>query len=73
MDEQSARHLFHEFHSQDDASKRGLGLGLVLARHLAHLMDGEITFRSKPGEGTRFDLNLPIERPETGEPQPRSP
>ncbi|HZJ16983.1 MAG TPA: sensor histidine kinase [Chthoniobacteraceae bacterium] len=61
FDEASAKRVFHEFHGGTHASRRGVGLGLVIARHLAHLMDGEITFQSKRGEGSQFEVNLPIE------------
>ena len=60
FDEGSARQVFHEFH-RDGASHRGIGLGLVIARHLARLMDGEITFQSKRGEGSQFEVNLPVD------------
>ena len=61
FDEASARQVFHEFHGRDGASHRGIGLGLVIARHLARLMDGEITFQSKRGEGSQFEVNLPVD------------
>jgi signal transduction histidine kinase len=61
FDEASARQVFHEFHGRDGASHGGIGLGLVIARHLARLMDGEITFQSKRGEGSQFEVNLPVD------------
>jgi len=39
----------------------GTGLGLYLARELARLHKGEIVAVSKPGEGSEFVLNLPVE------------
>jgi PAS domain S-box-containing protein len=39
--------------------KDGVGLGLHVARRLAHLMAGDITVRSVPGDGTQFELRLP--------------
>jgi PAS domain S-box-containing protein len=38
----------------------GVGLGLALARRLAELHGGTIDVQSKPGEGSRFTLRLPI-------------
>lgn len=38
---------------------RGSGLGLNLARDLARGMGGNLSFRSKPGEGSVFTLLLP--------------
>ena len=60
FDETSAKQVFQEFHGGEHAGRRGVGLGLVIARHLAHLMDGEITFHSKLGEGSTFEVNLPV-------------
>lgn len=39
----------------------GTGLGLYLARELARLHQGDIVATSKPGEGSEFILNLPLE------------
>ena len=36
----------------------GTGLGLSLARQLARLMSGDLTVRSRPGEGSCFTLWL---------------
>ncbi|MFD0986062.1 ATP-binding protein [Methyloligella solikamskensis] len=38
----------------------GTGLGLFIARKLAELMGGSLTCESKPGEGSRFWLNVPM-------------
>lgn len=54
--EQSQR-LFQKFSQIDSSSTRrhgGSGLGLVIARQLAQLMDGEIGFDSLPGQGSVF-------------------
>ena len=40
-------------------TKGGTGLGLTISRHLARLMNGDLTVRSAPGEGSCFKLWLP--------------
>lgn len=49
-----------------DDTRAGAGLGLDISRRLAHLMGGELTLHSVPGEGSRFCLELPLDEP----PQP---
>jgi len=38
----------------------GNGLGLAISQKLAQLLGGEIGFESKPGQGSRFWLHLPL-------------
>jgi two-component system, cell cycle sensor histidine kinase and response regulator CckA len=40
-------------------TKGGTGLGLTISRHLARLMNGDLTVRSTPREGSCFKLWLP--------------
>ncbi|HEX2167437.1 MAG TPA: ATP-binding protein [Longimicrobiales bacterium] len=40
-------------------TKGGTGLGLTISRHLARLMDGDLTVASEVGEGSCFTLWLP--------------
>jgi len=39
--------------------KEGTGVGLVVVRQILNAHDGKISYRSKPGEGTTFRLELP--------------
>ncbi len=39
---------------------KGLGIGLSIARRMARLLDGDVSFRSRPGRGTVFELRLPL-------------
>jgi signal transduction histidine kinase len=61
IDATSARQVFSEFHGGRQSGREGIGLGLVITRHLAHLLGGEITFQSRVGDGTKFEVNLPRE------------
>lgn len=51
--------IFERFEQGSDAGQ-GSGLGLAIARRLARGMGGEIELRSRPGEGSRFTLALPV-------------
>ena len=62
--------IFEDFHQVDaEVTRRhgGTGLGLPIVRHLLHLMNGEVTVTSAPGEGTTFTVRLPLAREELPE------
>jgi signal transduction histidine kinase len=57
--------IFEEFEqvrpsARGDSLQRGVGLGLAIARKLAHLLDGELRAESVVGSGSRFTLVLPL-------------
>jgi signal transduction histidine kinase/DNA-binding response OmpR family regulator len=63
MDEATQARLFHRFMQGDSSRQRrhgGSGLGLEISRNLARLMNGDITVRSKPGEGSTFTFWMPL-------------
>ena len=63
MDEATLASLFHRFMQGDSSRSRrhgGTGLGLEISRNLARLMGGDITARSKPGEGSTFSFRMPL-------------
>lgn len=58
---QSRHHSSGEF----EFGKRGIGLGLPVARRFARMHGGDITVESEPGEGSRFTVMLPTTPPST--------
>lgn len=55
--------IFNRFYQADDSRTRkyeGTGIGLALVKELAELMNGTIEVVSKPGEGTIFDVYIPV-------------
>ncbi|MCG8442022.1 MAG: PAS domain-containing hybrid sensor histidine kinase/response regulator [Caulobacterales bacterium] len=64
--EEARARIFQEFrrlHDVDCAGERGAGLGLAIAARAAHLMDADITLRSRPGRGSVFSVRLSASPP----------
>lgn len=55
-------HIFHPFSQimQQNLDTEGTGLGLVISKSLANLMNGNISFESEFGQGSIFKIELPI-------------
>jgi signal transduction histidine kinase/DNA-binding response OmpR family regulator len=57
-------HIFEWFYQGQTPGGKGSGMGLALALGLTRLHQGQLTFRSLPGQGTTFVLTLPLALPE---------
>ena len=59
--------IFERFYQVDKSRKQkqtaGTGLGLAIARQLIEAHNGEISVRSRPGEGTVFRVSVPVIKP----------
>jgi len=67
MAQQDQARLFESFSQVDSDGERaaaGTGLGLVISRNLARMMDGDLTVHSTLGQGTRFWLTMPLVLPD---------
>ncbi|WP_207422351.1 hybrid sensor histidine kinase/response regulator [Desertivirga brevis] len=62
--EDKVNRLFRAFSQVDSSTTRkygGTGLGLVISQRLIQLMGGEISVRSREGEGTTFEFFINVE------------
>lgn len=56
ISQESRSHIFEPYYT---TKNKGTGLGLSSALKVVHAQQGDITFTSKPGTGTRFTVELP--------------
>jgi signal transduction histidine kinase len=54
--------IFHPFHRSRGVEGSGAGLGLAFVRTVVQRHGGTVDVESKLGEGTSFNLRLPIAR-----------
>jgi light-regulated signal transduction histidine kinase (bacteriophytochrome) len=52
--------VFQRLHSR--AEYEGTGMGLAITRKIVEHHSGEITAKSKPGEGATFIVTLPVKQ-----------
>lgn len=65
MTEEEQKVIFKEFTrltSAANSSTEGTGLGLTITRKLVELLGGEITLKSRIGEGSCFTVRLPLKK-----------
>jgi len=63
MTEKQLKKLFQPFTQADSSTTKkygGTGLGLVITQQFTKMLGGTIKVKSKYGEGSNFDLSLPI-------------
>ena len=61
--EQAQEGIFSSFTQADGSMARrfgGAGLGLAISKQLVELMEGQIDFETRPGEGSRFWFRVPV-------------
>ena len=56
--------VFQRLHTRNEYE--GTGMGLAIVRKIALYHGGDITAKSKPGEGSAFILTVPATHPQTG-------
>ncbi len=63
------RRLFKPFEqlSAGTSSQEGTGLGLAIVRQFVQLMGGSVSVESKPGQGSLFRVDLPLNEPDEAE------
>ena len=50
---------FYRIDADTSRKKKGTGLGLAIVKHIVHRHRGQMSIKSKPGEGMRVDVLLP--------------
>jgi two-component system phosphate regulon sensor histidine kinase PhoR len=71
----SAEHLprlterFYRVDVTESRAQGGTGLGLALVKHILNRHRGRLTIESRPGEGARFTIRLPISPADAAEPK----
>jgi signal transduction histidine kinase len=62
--EDQQERIFEPFYRRGSELRRetqGIGIGLGIVKHVAEAHGGRVVVRSRPGEGSRFAIELPLE------------
>ena len=55
------QHLFERFFRASNVENiQGTGLGLSIVKRYVNMLNGSISFQSKQGSGTTFNITIPI-------------
>ncbi len=60
IDPEDLPHIFERFYRGRNAPAEGSGLGLAIVRWIVEAHGGQVEVRSRPGQGSRFELILPL-------------
>ncbi len=64
IEKEDLKHIFERLYKCDKGrSEKGSGLGLSIVRRLTKKMNGTVTVKSSPGNGTQFTLLFPLGDP----------
>lgn len=58
--EHQQKAIFSEFTRLGEVEAEGLGLGLAIVDRIARLLGLDVSLRSLPGKGSRFEVSLPL-------------
>ncbi len=64
--------IFESFSREDSARvhrTEGTGLGMAITKYIVDAMEGSIAVDSTPGQGTRFQITLDLEKADISEPE----
>jgi len=71
MSKEAQAHLFEKFYRIDSPETTGItgtGLGLFITKSIVEKMGGNVSVKSKQGEGSTFSINLPVFQVEAAHP-----